>query len=92
MKQQYELAIRWLRRAEPANPFTYLLLSSALALTAHLAEAKKPLDHYRAYPGVKTTTIAQLRMRQFALVDNPGWIAYNERLFYRLRQAGMPEN
>src|SRR6266481_4638894 len=32
---------------------------------------KKALDHYKAYPWVNTTTIAQLRMQQFALADNP---------------------
>jgi TolB-like protein len=92
MEQQYEPAIDWLRRAEHNNPFTDLLLASALALTGRSAEAKKTLDRYGAYPIVKTTTIAQLRMQQFALADNPEWIAYNERLFEGLRKAGMPEN
>jgi adenylate cyclase len=81
MKERYEPAIDWLRRAEHVVPFTDLLLASALALTGRSAEAKKTLDRYRAYPVVKTTTIAQLRMQQFALADNPEWIAYNERLF-----------
>jgi adenylate cyclase len=92
MKQQYELAIGWLRRAEHVIPFTDLLLASALALTGHSTEAKKTLDRYRGYPVVKTTTIAQLRTQQFALAHNSEWIAYNERLFDGLRKAGMPEN
>ena len=92
MKQQYGPAIDWLRRAEHITPFTDLLLASALALTGRSAEAMKTLDRYRAYPIVKTTTIAQLRMQQFALADNPEWIAYNERLFDGLRKAGMPES
>jgi TolB-like protein/class 3 adenylate cyclase len=92
MKQQYEPAIDWLRRAEHVVPFTDLLLAPALGLTGRSAEAKKTLDRYRAYPIVKTTTIAQLRMQQFALANNPEWIAYNERLFEGLRKAGMPEN
>jgi TolB-like protein/Tfp pilus assembly protein PilF len=92
MKQQYEPAIDWLRRSEHSNPFTDLLLASALALTGRPAEAKKALDRYRVHPVVNTTTIAQLRMQQFALADNPEWIAYNERLFDGLRKAGMPEN
>lgn len=91
MKQQYEPAIAWLRRAESSSYFTYLLLASALGLTGRLAEAEKVFDQYRAYPGVTTTTVAQLRMQQFALADNPEWIAYNERLFDGLRKAGMPE-
>jgi adenylate cyclase len=92
MKQQYKPAIEWLRRAEHINPFTDLLLASALALTGRSAEAKKALNQYRAYPGVNSTTIAQLRLQQFALADNPEWIAYNERLFDGLRKAGMPES
>lgn len=92
MKQQYEPAIAWLRRAESSSYFTYLLLASALGLTGRFAEAEKVFDQYRAYPGVTTTTIAQLRMQQFALADNPEWVAYNERLFEGLRKAGMPEN
>ena len=91
MKQQYEPAIDWLRRAEHCNPFTDLLHASALALTGRPTEAKKALDRYRAHPVVNTTTIAQLRMQQFALADNPEWITYNERLFDGLRKAGMPE-
>ena len=44
MKQQYEPAIEWLRRAEHNNAFTDLLLASALALTGRSAEAKEVLD------------------------------------------------
>jgi adenylate cyclase len=92
MKQQYEPAIDWLRRAEHVDPFTDLLLAAAFALTGRPTEAKKALDQYRAYPLVKTTTIAQLRTQQFALADNPEWIAWNERFFDGLRKAGMPES
>ena len=92
MKQQYEAAIDWLRRAEHVDPFIDLLLAAAFALTGRPAEAKKALDHYRAYPLVKTTTVAQLRALQFALADNPEWNAWNERFFDGLRKAGMPEN
>jgi hypothetical protein len=91
MKQQYELAIEWLRRAEHIAAITDLLLASALALTGRSAEANKMLDHYKAFPGVNTSTIAHLRIQQFALADNPEWVAYNERLFDGLRKAGMPE-
>jgi len=92
MKQQYEAAIDWVRRAEHFDPFADLPLAAAFALTGHPAEAKKALDHYLAYPLVKTTTIAQLRTHQFALADNPEWIAWNERFFDGLRKAGMPES
>jgi TolB-like protein len=94
MKQQYEAAIDWVlrSRAEHVDPFADLLLAAAFALTGRPAEAKKALDHYHALPLVKTTTIAQLRTLQFALADNPEWIAWNERFFDGLRKAGMPEN
>jgi len=90
MKQQYETAIEWLRRAEHIVPFTDLLLASAFALTGRSTEAKKALDQYLSNPLVNTTTIAQLRVQQFGLADNPEWIAYNERLFDGLCKAGMP--
>ena len=92
MKQQYEATINWCRRAEHVDPFVDLLLAAAFALTGRPAEAKKALDHYRAYPLVKTTTVAQLRALQAALADNPEWNAWNERFFDGLRKAGMPEN
>jgi adenylate cyclase len=92
MKQQYEAAIDWVRRAEHFDPFADLPLAAAFALTGHPAEAKKALDHYLAYPLVKTTTVAQLRALQFALADNPEWNAWNERFFDGLRKAGMPES
>jgi len=94
MKQQYEAAIDWVlrSRAEHVDPFADLLLAAAFALTGRPAEAKKALDHYHALPLVKTTTIAQLRTLQFALADNPEWIAWNERFFDGLRKAGMPES
>jgi TolB-like protein/class 3 adenylate cyclase len=92
MKQQYEASINWCRRAEHVDPFVDLLLAAAFALTGRPAEAKKALDHYRAYPLVKTTTVAQLRALQSALADNPEWNAWNERFFDGLRKAGMPES
>jgi len=42
-------------------------------------------------PASPPRVIAQLRAQQLALANNPTWVAYNERLFDGLRQAGMPE-
>jgi hypothetical protein len=59
-------------------------------LTGQEAEAREALQRYLALPGVATKSIAQLRAQQLALANNPTWVAYNERLFDGLRQAGMP--
>jgi adenylate cyclase len=93
MKGEYGQAIEWLRRATAIGPhnFTLLLLSSSLALTGHHTEAHESMKRYLALDSVKSTTIAQLRVQQLSLADNPDWVAYNERLFDGLRQAGMPE-
>ena len=93
MKGEYDQAIEWLRRSVAIAPhnFTLLLLSSSLALTGHQTEAHETIKRYLALDSVKTTTIAQLRVQQFSLADNPDWTAYNERLFDGLRKAGMPE-
>ena len=95
MKEQDGQAIEWLRRtaaaAPGAEPFTYLLLASAYALTGQQAEAQDELKRYLSLSRTKTTTIAQLRKQQLSLADNPKWVAYNERLFEGLRKAGMPE-
>ena len=91
MKQQYDEAIEWLRRAEGVQIFTELLLASAYALTGQQAEAHEALQRYLAFPGVATKSIAQLRALELALANNPTWVAHTERLFDGLRKAGMPE-
>jgi adenylate cyclase len=93
MKGEYDQAIEWLRRSVAIAPhnFTLLLLSSSLALTGHHAEGQETMKRYLAFDSVKSTTIAQLRVQQLSLADNPDWVAYNERLFDGLRKAGMPE-
>jgi adenylate cyclase len=91
MKQQDAQAVEWLWRAEGSTVITELMLASALALTGRNAEARETLKRYATLSGVSTTTIAQLRKQQLSLADNPTWVAYNERLFEGLREAGMPE-
>jgi adenylate cyclase len=75
MKEQYGHAIDWLRRAAAAapgaEPFTYVLLASAYALTGREAEAHDELKHYLSLGRTKSTTIAQLRKQQLSLADNP---------------------
>jgi hypothetical protein len=92
MKGEYDQAIERLRRAAAIaqHNFTLLLLSSSLALTGHHTEAQDTMRRYLALDRVKSTTIAQLRVQQLSLADNPDWVAYNERLFDGLRKAGMP--
>jgi len=95
MKEQDGQAIEWLRRtaavAPGAEPFTYLLLASAYALTGQQAEAQDELKRYLSLSRTKTTTIAQLRTQMLSLANNPKWVAYVERLLEGLRKAGMPE-
>ena len=95
MKGQYSQAIEWLRRttavAPGAQPFTYLLLASAYALTGKQGEAQGQLKTYLSLSRTTSRTIAELKKQQSSLADNPAWIAYNERLFEGLRKAGMPE-
>ena len=95
MKGQYSQAIEWLRRttavAPGAEPFTYLLLASAYALTGQQAEAQGELKTYLSLSRTTSRTIAELRKQQLSLADNSTWVAYNERLFEGLRKAGMQE-
>jgi predicted Zn-dependent protease len=95
MKEDDGHAIEWLRRtaaaAPGAEPFTYLLLASAYALTGQQAEAQDELKRYLSLSRTKTTTIAQLRTQMLSLANNPKWVAYVERLLEGLRKAGMPE-
>ena len=95
MKEQDGQAIEWLRRAAAAlpgaEPFTYLFLTSAYALTGQQAEAHEALKQYLSLSRTTTTTIAQLRKQQLSLADNPKWVAFIERFQEGLRKAGMPE-
>jgi hypothetical protein len=93
MKGQYDQAIYWARRVVPITPFNwaFLLLSSALALTGHEAEAHEMLERYLALGDVHSKTIAQLRAQLLLSADNPARVEFTERLFAGLRKAGMPE-
>jgi TolB-like protein/class 3 adenylate cyclase/Tfp pilus assembly protein PilF len=93
MKRQYDQAIHWLRRSAAITPVysTFLLLSSALALTENQAEAHEMLKRYLALGIVHSKTIAQLRAQMSLGPDNPAFAEYTERLYAGLRKAGMPE-
>ncbi len=95
MKEEYGQAIEWLRRtaavAPGAEPFTYLFLASAYALTGQQAEAHEALKQYLSLSRTKTKTIAELRKQQLSFADNPKWVAFVERFHEGLRKAGMSE-
>jgi tetratricopeptide (TPR) repeat protein len=93
MKGQYDQAIYWARRVVPIIQMNgaFLLLSSALALTGHEAEAHEMLERYLALGDVHAKTIAQFRTQLLLNADNPGWVEFLERLCAGLRKAGMPE-
>jgi tetratricopeptide (TPR) repeat protein len=92
-KGQYDQAIYWARRVLPIIPFNhaFMLLSSALALTGHDAEAHDMLKRYLALGDVHSKTIAQLRAQLLLNADNPAWAEFLDRLSAGLRKAGMPE-
>jgi TolB-like protein/class 3 adenylate cyclase len=93
MKGQYDQAIYWDRRVVAITPFnfSFLQLSSALALTGHQAEAHEMLERYLALGDVHSKTIAQLRAQMLLFADNPAYVEFTERLCAGLRKAGMPE-
>jgi TolB-like protein len=93
MKGQYDQAIYWARRVLPIIQinWAFLLLSSALALTGHEAEAHEMLARYLALGDVHSKTIAQLRAQELLTADNPAWVEFLDRLSAGLRKAGMPE-
>jgi tetratricopeptide (TPR) repeat protein len=93
MKGQYDQAIYWARRVVTITPANWALmvLSSALALTGHQAEAHEILQRYLALGDVHSKTIAQLRAQELLTADNPAWAEFLDRLSAGLRKAGMPE-
>jgi TolB-like protein/class 3 adenylate cyclase len=93
MKGQYDQAIYWARQVLPIRPLNgaFLILSSALALTGHQAEAHEMLERYLMLGDVHSKTIAQLRAQLLLTADDPAWAEFIDRLVAGLRKAGMPE-
>jgi adenylate cyclase len=93
--QQDDRAIEWVRRSVAAapsrDPYAMLILVSAFALNGRQTEAGEALRLYLADARAKSKTVAQFKMQQLSLADNPNWLAYNERFAEGLRKAGLPE-
>jgi tetratricopeptide (TPR) repeat protein len=96
--KQYDQAIDWARRAialGTSNPFPRSVLSAALALTGHEAEAREALQQYLALPSTaQLRTIAALKAynTRFTNVNSdPRAVENLERQYDGLRKAGMPE-
>jgi hypothetical protein len=84
--KQYDQAIDWARRAiaiGPNNPFPQAVLTAALALSGHEAEAREALPHYVALPSSsQLRRIAALKTYEarFANVNtDPRVLESNER-------------
>jgi tetratricopeptide (TPR) repeat protein len=96
--KQYDQAIDWARRAITIgadNPFPHTLLTAALALTGHEAEAREALQHYLAMPSsAEFRTIGALKA-YYAQPPNvntdPRADETLERVYEGLRKAGLPE-
>jgi TolB-like protein/class 3 adenylate cyclase/cytochrome c-type biogenesis protein CcmH/NrfG len=96
--KQYDQTIDWARRAialGPNNPFPHAVLTAALALTGHEAEAREALQQYLAMPSsAQLRTIAALKAYEtrFSNVNkDPRTLDSAEREHEGLRKAGMPE-
>ena len=96
--KQYDQTIDWARRAialGPNNPFPHAVLTAALALTGHEAEAREALQQYLAMPSsAQLRTIAALKAYEtrFSNVNkDPRALDSAEREHEGLRKAGMPE-
>jgi TolB-like protein len=93
MLEQQDRAIEYLRQAvanNPEFPTPIAWLTALLALAGKSAEAGETLRRYLALDGAKTRTIAQWKSSGWG--DNPGYLAFREKLYKGLCVAGMPEN
>jgi adenylate cyclase len=91
--KQYDQAIEWARRSiatKPNNPYAYLMLIAALALTGHEAEAHETLEQYLALPPIGARTIAAYQATKLPRTD-PRFLEVGDRVIEGLRKAGMPE-
>ena len=92
MLGNHDRAIEYLRQSvanNPEFPTPIAWLAAMLAVVGQDAAARELLKHYLTRSGTRTRTIAQWRSLQWA--DNPGYVAFRERLYEGLRKAGMPE-
>jgi adenylate cyclase len=90
--RQDATAIDWLRRSAAITegfPNTQATLAAVLALSGYDAEGRATLKRYLSLSGTRARTITEWKAQLSS--DNPGWLAYRERLYEGLRKAGMPE-
>jgi len=90
MMDQLEEAIVCLRRAAEANPeiaLSSLILASACSLAGRLEEARAALSQYLSLR--PSLTISQVRKMRYS--NHPAYLAWLERYYEGLRQAGLPE-
>jgi len=93
MLEHQDRAIEYLRQAvanNPEFPTPIAWLTALLALAGKRAEASETLRRYLALDSAKTRTIARWKSSEWG--DNPGYLAFREKLYEGLRIAGMPEN
>ena len=86
--------IEWIQRSatlQSLDPYAWLMLASAFALSGQQAKAGEAIKSYLADSRAKSRTISQFQTQQLAMANNPRWLAYNERFAGGLRLAGMPE-
>jgi TolB-like protein/Flp pilus assembly protein TadD len=90
MMDQIEEAIIWLRRATEANPeiaLSFLTLASACSLVGRREEARAALSQYLSlHPRL---TVSRVRRTRYS--NHPAYLAWLERYYEGLRQAGLPE-
>jgi len=94
MLQQDDQAIEWHRRELAINPdetISQALLTAALALAGHSAEAHEALQRCYSLSDTKSTTVVQYKTQQLSISSNPKYLAFAQRFRDGLREAAMPE-
>jgi hypothetical protein len=90
--QAIELARQGIGIKPNYNPFSYLALVAALALTGRDAEAREALKRYLALPSTgPLKTIAAWKAYNDSQHGDQRFVEMNERSYDGLRKAGMPE-
>jgi tetratricopeptide (TPR) repeat protein len=83
-------ALGWMLRSVEANrnyPIAHFFLAAALALLGSLDQARAAARAGLAInPGFTVS-----RFRNAAFSDDPGYLAFRERLYHGMRMAGVPE-
>ncbi len=94
--KNYDQAIEWARRSiainPDADPYSHVVLVTALALAGRDAEAREALQRYLALPFTgPVKTIAAIKAYYSGMRGDARFIEMNQRAYEGLRKAGMPE-